>query len=483
MMDISKLGFRTIIGITLPGTILVLVCIYSLSNIYEMCNIPLPEYLLLKQEQILKLFLLFIMSYLVGSILRLNSADNLDDKSSKITVKRFLKRNKNFESATFTEWKEGKLGYYDILQKMENNTIDKKFDEIIWRYEKFPYPIWQFRKFILYHPFDTYLFFKKFKESMKIGPGGRGKEFFNYCKMVIHQSCNSTSNSVIQEITLAEALVRFYAGTYYGLIFSFWVFICLLSMQIIHLLLFSNSVLFFKSFFTDTYNISLFLAIVRTIIFTGAVYIMEIMIVRRFRGLRIKEVDTVYDALYLISKGNAEVIKTFPIEDRKISEKYKQREDLIKTVFFESKNKDFPPTISLDVLISIMKERCKIHNYLSSLYFAGNNPDYHHPYFLKNDNIAIGLSILPEDIEKTSNYKHHPHQTEIIFVISGSIIIEYDYKIKHGPVILEEGDHFIIEKGQCHMILPADENNAVFLFVKTNPNKEPRGKSCNDSKN
>ena len=36
----------------------------------------------------------------------------------------------------------------------------------------------------------------------------------------------------------------------------------------------------------------------------------------------------------------------------------------------------------------------------------------------------------------------------------------------------------IIEKGECHRILPVDKQDAVYVFVKTHPTAEPLSEDC-----
>ena len=114
--------------------------------------------------------------------------------------------------------------------------------------------------------------------------------------------------------------------------------------------------------------------------------------------------------------------------------------------------KDGLTAIPLDCLVSLMKERSAQQSFLSSLYFAGAEGD--HPYFVKNERIAVGLSVLPEDRAKTELTKKHPHQQEVIFVLHGELILEVD---ENGTAVqkrLGVGSVSVIEKGQCHRILP-----------------------------
>ena len=88
-MDFFKLGLRNILGITLPGAVLVLVVSYVL----YVCTIALDQSRTLfewvKDAELLILVASFIISYVIGSVIRLNSASNVDDKSAKFKRKEF----------------------------------------------------------------------------------------------------------------------------------------------------------------------------------------------------------------------------------------------------------------------------------------------------------------------------------------------------------------------------------------------------------
>ena len=103
--------------------------------------------------------------------------------------------------------------------------------------------------------------------------------------------------------------------------------------------------------------------------------------------------------------------------------KFVEREKLLRDAFIQSQvSGEDNSSIRLDKLVSLMKTRSKYSEFLSSIYFAGGEGD--HPYFLLNDNVALGLSVLPEDAEKAGKTKRHPHQYEVLVVIDGSIKLE-----------------------------------------------------------
>ena len=86
-MDFFKLGLRNILGITLPGAVLVLVVSYML----YVCAIALDQsqtfFEWVKDAELLILVGSFLISYIIGSVMRLNSADIVDKKSADLLYK------------------------------------------------------------------------------------------------------------------------------------------------------------------------------------------------------------------------------------------------------------------------------------------------------------------------------------------------------------------------------------------------------------
>jgi mannose-6-phosphate isomerase-like protein (cupin superfamily) len=195
--------------------------------------------------------------------------------------------------------------------------------------------------------------------------------------------------------------------------------------------------------------------------------IMQNLIVKRFRTLRLKEVDTVYDAFYLVHR-HAEHCAMCSPDKRGRSQAYIEREALLRTMFREA---DCGP-VALARLLALMRER-----HQSSLYFAGAEGD--HPFFLQNDRIGLGLSVLPEDAAKAGLQKRHPHQDELIFVLDGALCLRIEKQGATVERVLRQGEVAWIRKGQCHCIEPLPDRKGAFLFVKTHPDREPRSESCN----
>ena len=160
------------------------------------------------------------------------------------------------------------------------------------------------------------------------------------------------------------------------------------------------------------------------------------------------------------------------------SQVYYERAQLLKRLFRTGRKRGHPPVPTLDRLVKLMKQGSAEHGFLACLYFAGANAD--HPYLLRNKEIAIGISVLPEDAEKSGLCKRHPNQQEVVFVLRGSMLLQLHQRRRTVGKVLGKGDVVIIKKGQCHRILPyaPPSNEAVYLFAKTNPAAEPREDNC-----
>src|ERR1044072_7517798 len=88
-MDLFKLGLRNVLGITLPGAIVVFILFYILFSTAFALNQPLIILAWTKDQQFLILVTLFLISYVLGSLMRLNAADKLDAKSAKYHLDKF----------------------------------------------------------------------------------------------------------------------------------------------------------------------------------------------------------------------------------------------------------------------------------------------------------------------------------------------------------------------------------------------------------
>jgi hypothetical protein len=317
-MDLFRLGLRNFMGVLLPGAVLVLLFIYVLLTGAFSMGITLHFSSL---SQGFPLAALFLVSYLIGSLLRLNSADNVDSKSaayqqwqlraapsSRSEIVKVLKyivfsimeawgvRHKGSHhnsqpNATpaddLNKWWESD----ELAKPGRINPADVPVDTI-WRIDLFPYPVWHFVKLKLFHPVEAYSFFWVYRDYMRCHdhPKKLGKEFFNFCKTAILHRSNESA-SLVCEVQTAEAQVRFYAGTYYALVVGNFVLWALILWQIY---CFIHNHLVVSPTDLKTLNIG------ATLVLIFCIYAMRLMIIERFRTLRLKEVDTVYDSFYLL---------------------------------------------------------------------------------------------------------------------------------------------------------------------------------------
>ena len=88
------------------------------------------------------------------------------------------------------------------------------------------------------------------------------------------------------------------------------------------------------------------------------------------------------------------------------------------------------------------------------------------------------MSAQSEDAAKARVPKRHPHQTEIIVVLRGALTLHQGSGGSGSDDLLGEGECAVVPKGACHSITGVDDQDAVFLFVKTNPSQQPREEPC-----
>lgn len=427
-MDFFKFGLRNILGITLPGAVLVLVIFYVL----YVCAIALGQnptgYQWVADAEFLILVVLFLVSYVIGSVIRLISAGKVDDRSAKFKREEYWKmREKKSRRALrtisvklcnqisvrikeadiseeklialdkeilrlggallayrsvpwsgksvealqatmekalkeiYTETQMGmpldvddkvkeevkslrlkikKPRFYSRIRDtrlsmkmgqfgspaVENSIVEtlkqarekdlirivdeilegevaaqrsKEFDNWIWRDERFPYPVWQFRKLERYHRREVLGFFENHQHGILAAT--EIEVFFNYCKMAVYHKGKPSNAALVLEVNRAEATVRFFAGAYYALRYSFGILMGSLIIQF-GVILFNES---FQSFLgLATISISEPFRVFNIFItgtLTFAVIAMMGTIKRRFRTFRHREVDIVHDAFYLVN--------------------------------------------------------------------------------------------------------------------------------------------------------------------------------------
>jgi mannose-6-phosphate isomerase-like protein (cupin superfamily) len=462
-MDPFKLGFRNLLGVTVPGALLPLALIYCVLSVVAPLGGPAVANRALTTQPVFVLVVLFLISYVLGSLIRLYAVDLVDRLSPRVFLRRLL------------FWKRTRYpGPYPNLDTVEDQ-LDALFKAIVteqdkgpwsedlirwaWRNDRFPYPVWEFMKFRLYHPSEMFRFFVSYERCFGTKER-RAKEFFNYCKLVIYSASHQRGDGLAEEVQAAEGYSRFFAGSFNALACS-----CLA--------LIACGVIQAAQRKALGYHIAV------TLVFAAAAAVMGFLIVwgGRFRLLRLKEVDMVFDAFYLIHRHVEECRQCAesPVPDR--SRDYVDRERLLREAF--SVNDEGTPNygpVPLARLVALMKRESVSNGALSCMYFAGARED--HPYFLATDRLAIGISVLPEDSEKAGVSKRHPNQREVIFVASGRLRLELQESGSRVERVLDAGDVVVIHPGQCHRVTPVDTGDACYLFVKTDPAREPTEEPC-----
>jgi quercetin dioxygenase-like cupin family protein len=413
-MDLPKSGARGFFEILMPGVFLLL----NLLGTFGLLMATLadePQQKAAREfliDPAYALALILSLGYLLGVVLRLFRTQRLDDWSGWfIGLAKPELRGESFITEPFF--------YNGWMRKKCKERFDPSVGQFYERY-------WAKR--------DTRNAFKN-------------TSFFNLCKALI----NKADPNSAREAFAAEAMSRFVAGSCYALWFAL-----LLAL-------------------VDTVVVCIFISRHLTLLPLAMALVYLLLIVRilgEFRYLRCSEVDAVFGACY----ANRQYLQAHFSDDPtsvSASEKRAARKRILETVWnISAERGDECPSVDLDTLVAGIRKSCTDSPFLSSLYFAGADVD--HSYFLKNDAIAVGLSVLPEDAEKAGHPKRHPHQVEVVFVLQGSLRLCLGKKAGGRSRVLTRGDHHVIEKGVRHWITPHEDDRAVFVFVKTNPAEEPR---------
>ena len=133
-MDLFKLGLRNVLGITLPGALVVFIFFYVLFSTTFALNQPLIIFAWTKDQQFLILVALFLISYVLGSLMRLNAADKVDEKSAKHHLDKF---NKDKGTLGISDKQEFERARQQLLKGNQDVSIPEGFDKWIWRTERF----------------------------------------------------------------------------------------------------------------------------------------------------------------------------------------------------------------------------------------------------------------------------------------------------------------------------------------------------------
>jgi hypothetical protein len=225
-MNPFQLGFRNLFGIVLPGAVLVLVLGACLEIVFSAMGQDIAKPIVDKTTILAAAFLLF--SYILGSVIRLYSADTVDRLSASLTRIR--------KDAWIGDKSSVEFRILDDLAADRKDDIDARLDKLqdyagdpkkgfepkhelmkwAWKYDSFPYPVWEITKIRLYHPEEMFGFFLPYKRCFATGQR-RGKEFFNYCKAVIYEAHEGRRHALAEEVQSTEATVRFLAGVFWAL--------------------------------------------------------------------------------------------------------------------------------------------------------------------------------------------------------------------------------------------------------------------------
>lgn len=402
-----QLGFRNLIGILLPGAVLTLVIFVSLDVLHHGIGHSIGEETGYGTGPVVVGFLL--AAYVLGSVIRLWSADTVDQlsislvktrsdpfggKEDQVNIDQRLSR--LMQCVLWTD-PSGKTDqeYFDELlccipesastidhismvelkdppadadpledsgrEIRKGSEEDRAYGRTdygksplilwVWRYDEFPYLIWEIMKIRLYYPKEVYRCFEPYRRNFTAG-GGRNKDFFNFCKAAIYEAHEGRRHALAEEVQSAEAQVRFFAGVFWALLLSVIVLVfaalllvvqsanpvlyrlaaCTPILIVLLLAAYAAWVLWRPgSFVQDTRRTEWFwrvVGIAAALLFVwaapaaflpglkaaafvslGALAMSAVAFFvvagGHFRGSRFKEVDTVFDAFYLVQRSSA----------------------------------------------------------------------------------------------------------------------------------------------------------------------------------
>ncbi len=238
-------GTRGIFEIFVPGVFLLLnisAFVFSLPFLDDQTKDMLAS---LASNSILDLVVSVCFGYLTGILLRLLKTDILDKLSA---------------------W---------WLRTFDKNAREKtsKNRKPVYRLsvtEGFPYIGWIGQVASGYLPPEALHFYEKVWAKRK-RESNQNKQFFNFCKIVVSSNDENAAN----EIYAAEALTRYIAGMFYALLLASVLIISAIIMRL----------------FVGEWAIGLFVLLM--------VYLFAmIIIVQRFRKMRIREVEVVFAISY-----------------------------------------------------------------------------------------------------------------------------------------------------------------------------------------
>jgi hypothetical protein len=239
-------GTRGIFEIFVPGVFLLLnigAMVYSLPILDDHTRNLISS---LATNTVLDLVVFVCFGYLIGIILRLLKTDIVD----KLSARWLRTFDKNARAKTWTR---------------------KKPAYRLFATEGFPYVRWIGEVAADYLPPEACHFYDKVWKG-RTRESNQNKQFFNFCKLVVSSNDPNAAN----EIYASEALTRYIAGMFYAL------FLASILIVIAILMRFA---------FLGEWTLGLFILLV-------AYLLAIIIIIQRFRKIRIKEVEAVFAASY-----------------------------------------------------------------------------------------------------------------------------------------------------------------------------------------
>lgn len=114
----------------------------------------------------------------------------------------------------------------------------------------------------------------------------------------------------------------------------------------------------------------------------------------------------------------------------------------------------------------------------SAVYLCGSRID--HDFCFGSEDIGFLVSTLPEDTPKASVPGYHPGSTEVYVTFQGRLTMEY---LDNGQVRsrdVAQHEVAVLPPGRCHRVLPATDQPAASLIVKTNLGHKPGVVRCGD---
>jgi len=287
MIQFKPLGKRDIFGIVLPGTIVVFAATYALFGIHSILRLPIDNLL---DQQFLLSAVLFVAAYLVGSVLRMYAADDVDKESSEVLKKEYEARVEASKISSFQECRA------ELSKGNDVDRVPDGFDDWLPRVEEFPYPAWQNRKWQAHNLREPLDFFRdRYGSSMWSKSGTSPKSFFNFCKLAVV----NIDGALAEEINISEGLIRFFAGTVIALRISIWLLIASLVVQLALVGALTLASWLGGRLHIDWVSQGFHCALTPVLVL--ALLWIRRRIVRRYRYVRLLEVETVYHAFYLYS--------------------------------------------------------------------------------------------------------------------------------------------------------------------------------------